>query len=66
MKKSKSIIILSIAIFLLGVSLFMIGGVIAGWDVLGWFSTPMALLIYFAVLIFAMILLYIWYRMRDY
>ena len=66
MKKSKSIIILSIAIFLLGVSLFMIGGVIAGWDVLGWFSTPMALLIYFAVLIFALILLYIWYRMRDY
>lgn len=66
MRKSKSIIILSIAIFLLGISLFMIGGVIAGWDVLGWFSTPMALLIYFAVLIFAMILLYIWYRMRDY
>jgi uncharacterized Tic20 family protein len=66
MKKSKSIIILSIALLLLGISLFMIGGVIAGWDVLGWFGTPMALLIYFAVLIFAMILLLAWYKMRDY
>lgn len=65
MKKSKSIIILSIAMLLLGVSLFMIGGVLAGWDVLGWFSTPMALFIYFAVLIFAMILLYVWYKMKE-
>ena len=65
MKKSKSIIILSAIILLFGVSLFMIGGVLAGWDVLGWFSTPMAFFIYFAVLIFAMILLYVWYKMKD-
>lgn len=43
----------------------MIGGILAGWDVLGWFSTPMALLIYFAVLIFGMVILYIWYKMKD-
>lgn len=65
MKKSKSIVILSIGLLLLGASLFMIGGVLAGWNVLGWFSTPMALLIYFAVLIFGMIILYIWYKMKD-
>lgn len=65
MKKSKSIIILSIAILLSGIALFMIGGVLVGWDVLGWFSTPMALLIYLGVLIFAMILLYVWYKMRN-
>jgi len=64
-QKSKSIIILSLSILMVGVSLFMIGGVMAGWDVLGWFSTPMALLIYFAVLIFGMILIYVWYKMRN-
>ena len=65
MQKSKSIIILSLSILMVGIALFMIGGVMAGWDVLGWFSTPMALLIYFAVLIFGMILIYVWYKMRN-
>lgn len=64
MKKSKSYILLLLIIGLMGASLFLMGAVMAGWDVLGWFSTPQAFLIYLVMLMFTLWLLFIWHKMK--
>lgn len=64
MKKSKSFIILSIASLIVGIALFLFAGNLAGWDVLGWFGTHEALLVYFLLVIIGVSLLVWWVRKK--
>lgn len=65
MKKSKSFILFVLGFLLMGVSLFLIGGTLAGWDILGWFSTSTAMLIYCISLIMGMLMLMVWWKGRN-
>lgn len=42
----KGIIIASAVFVLLAIAGLLVGGYLAGWDIIGWFSTPMALYLY--------------------
>lgn len=57
------------AIFLvLGAAAFCIGGYMAGWDIIGWFSSPSAFFVYAFVILFFLILACLWYwakRSKD-
>lgn len=65
MKKSKSFIILTCSFGLLGVALFLFAGNLAGWDILGWFGTGEALLVYFLIALCGMSLLLWWVKNRK-
>lgn len=65
MKKSKSMVILLLGILILGVALFMIAGSLAGWDVLGWFKSPTAILIYLVVAILGITMILIWWKGKN-
>lgn len=50
-KKIIGIGIGTIVFFIVGVICFLIGGYIAGWDILGWFSSSQALAVYAIILV---------------
>lgn len=39
----------SLVFLLVGIGFFFLGAYLAGWDILGWFSTPSAILVYIFV-----------------
>lgn len=64
MRKSKSFVILLTSFLIIGVALFLFAGNLAGWDILGWFGTQEALLVYFILVIVGVNLLVWWVRTR--
>lgn len=52
----KGLIIASAVIVILALAGLLIGGYLAGWDILGWFSTPMAIYLYIGLGLFAILI----------
>lgn len=48
-----------------GVTAFLIGGSLSGWDIIGWFSTQTAYFVYAFAIVFLLILAVIWYVMKK-
>lgn len=65
MKKSKSFIFLLLGILIIGIALFGIAGTLAGWDILGWFASPTAILIYLIIGILGITMILIWWKGKN-
>jgi hypothetical protein len=61
----KSLIINIIVFGIISLALLLVGGYIAGWDIVGFFTSPMFLLIVFGVIVFAMIIVFIYFKGGD-
>ena len=61
----KSLIINIIVFGIISLVLLLVGGHIAGWDIIGFFTSPMFLLIVFGVIVFAMIIVFIYFKGGD-
>ena len=61
----KGFIFLLLGILLIGVALFLVTATLMGWDVLGWFGSKQALLIYLLVAILGFTALMYWWRGRE-
>lgn len=53
----KGIIIASAIFVVLALVGLLVGGYLAGWDIIGWFSTPMALYLYIGLGLIAVLIL---------
>lgn len=47
----------------LALVLFLVGGYMSGWDIVGWFSTPTAYILYFLVAFYAIFVAFVF--MQD-
>lgn len=55
-------VIIGSAIFLLiGIGVFVLGGLLAGWNIVGWLTSPQAMFVYVAIGFFFLAILYIWF-----
>lgn len=52
MKKSKLYVITLIIFLIGGITLFLVGGVMAGWDIVGWFSSQTAMWAYVLLILY--------------
>ena len=64
--KKKALIITAIILGIVALTLFLIGGYLAGWDIIGYIKSPMFLLISMIV-IFALVLVagILWFGSGD-
>lgn len=62
MKKSKGMIIILIVCFIVGIALFLISGIMSGWDIVGWLKSPTAILFYFLFIIFGLCIGFILFK----
>lgn len=46
-------------LLVVGIAVFLLGAYLAGWDIVGWFSTPSAILVYVFVGLFAFIAIFL-------
>lgn len=64
-KRSKTIIITSLIFGAVAGILLLIGGHIAGWDIVGFFKSPMFLLIMFVIIWFIMFITFLLFKSKD-
>lgn len=62
MKQKNIIIVMSIAIVLVGLACFLIGGYLSGWNILGWFTSTTAYLFYICAGLYIGIVGYIFFK----
>ena len=53
---SKGLVIASAVIVVIAIVGLLVGGYMAGWDIVGWFSTPMAIYLYIGIGLFAILI----------
>lgn len=63
--KNFSFILLVVGVLLVGVALFMVASVLFGWNILGWFSSKQALLVYLVIAIVGITFIVYWWRGRE-
>lgn len=63
MKKGFTFLLLGI--LLIGVALFLICANLMGWDVLGWFGSKQAILIYLVIAILGITFIVYWWKGKD-
>lgn len=61
----KGFVFLLLGILLIGVALFLVTANLMGWDVLGWFGSKQALLIYLIIGILGITALLYWWKGRN-
>ena len=52
----KGLVIASAVIVVVAIVGLLVGGYMAGWDIVGWFSTPMAIYLYIGIGLFAILI----------
>ena len=52
----KGLAIASAVIVVVAIVGLLVGGYMAGWDIVGWFSTPMAIYLYIGIGLFAILI----------
>ena len=52
----KGLVIASVVIVVIAMVGLLVGGYMAGWDIVGWFSTPMAIYLYIGLGLFAILI----------
>lgn len=52
----KGLVIASTVIVVVAIVGLLVGGYMAGWDIVGWFSTPMAIYLYIGLGLFAILI----------
>lgn len=52
----KGLVIASAVIVVIAIVGLLVGGYMAGWDIVGWFSTPMAIYLYAMLGLFAILI----------
>ena len=52
----KGLVIAAAIIVVIAIVGLLVGGYMAGWDIVGWFSTPMAIYLYIGLGLFAILI----------
>lgn len=64
--KTKLFIIVTAFMLVAGIALMLIGGSLAGWDIIGWFRSRYAWYTYFAVAIISLMWIdYLWDNWKE-
>ena len=64
-RKSKGMIILLVCFGLLAGGLFLLSAILNGWDVIGWLQSPVAILLYFLIVVFLLLASFIWFNGKN-